>query len=61
MSMNFEDKSGEPRDLEDLDQAIKWCQQRIIKFDLPPDGLLVMPIILDCLKAYRNVVARMKQ
>jgi len=61
MSMNFEDKSGQPRNVQEVDEALAWCKKALVTMALPPDGMILMPTIIECLTAYRNVVARMKK
>lgn len=61
MGVEFEDKTGQPRSLSDVDEAIAWCQANMINLALSNEGLILMPTILDCLKAYRNVVAELER
>ena len=51
------DRSGMPRPVEDVDDAINVVSDIMVKFDNSnPKLLLVCPTILDVLKSYRRAI-----
>ncbi len=53
------DKSGQTRNLEDVDEAIKAISEVLINpIGLPPRLVVVCPTILEVLKVYKRVLEK---
>jgi len=56
--MGIIDRSGQPRSVEDIDEALQAMMQLLIEGALssPPRVILAIPTVLDALKLYKKIL-----